>query len=244
MTTSYTGSPLTFFSSGRMCSHSRSAGALPHLWLWRAQSRQSKQVQPKHEHHHRHPPLLPTDTHSDVLSKTVQQLECLIDPSFKKKKETKSSADINVMSCDIPDGSPPPPPYWLLPLLCGTVFLSSCSACSTSLTRSDTDVYCRPVSRYLVWTKLSTKLLSKPICSTVCTTGESRAEEAARPPIISGRGQVGRNGGPTDHGKITRISGKLKTACFYFPALNTLRSRLHICWCEFITITNFLSRLP
>lgn len=32
--------PLTFFSSGQMCSHSRSTGALPHLWLWRTQTKQ------------------------------------------------------------------------------------------------------------------------------------------------------------------------------------------------------------
>lgn len=91
VTTSYTCSPLTFFSSGRMCSHSGSAGALPHLWLWRAQTRQSKRAQPKHGHHHKHPPLLPTDTRSDARSKAVQQLERLIDPSLgKKKKKVKA----------------------------------------------------------------------------------------------------------------------------------------------------------
>lgn len=147
-------------------------------------------------------------------------------------------------SWDVPEGSPPPPPYWLLPLLCGAVSLSSCSACSTSLTRSDTDVYCRPVSRYLVWTKLSTKLVSKPICSTVCTTGESKAEEAARPPIIPGRGEAGRNEDSTHQRENYSHKREIKHGLLLFAALNTLRPRRHICWCEFITITNFLSWLP
>lgn len=64
----------------------------------------------KPDNQNKHPPLLLTGTHSDVLSKIVQQLE---DRSLiKKKKTSKSPADINVMSCDIPEGSPPPPPYW------------------------------------------------------------------------------------------------------------------------------------
>lgn len=73
VTTSYRCWPLTF-SSGHMCSHSRSTGALPHLLLWRAQTRQSKQLQPKYEHHHKHSPLLVCDRNSDFLSKIVQQL--------------------------------------------------------------------------------------------------------------------------------------------------------------------------
>lgn len=72
-----------------------------------------------------------------------------------------------------------------LPWLCGLRCPSSCSACRTSLTRSDTEVYCWPVSRYLVWTRLSTRLGSKPICTTVCTMGESMAEDAAKPPTTA-----------------------------------------------------------
>lgn len=116
--------------------------------------------------------------------------------------------------------------YWLLPLLCGAVSLSSCSACSTSLTRSDTDVYCWPVSRYLVWTKLSTKLVSKPICSTVCTTGESKAEEAARPLIISGRVEEGRNEDLTDQRENYSHKWEIKHNLLLFAALNALRP----CW--------------
>ncbi|PWA31913.1 hypothetical protein CCH79_00006709 [Gambusia affinis] len=40
-------------------------------------------------------------------------------------------------------------------------------------------------NKYLVWTRLSTTPASNPICSTVCTTGESMADEAPRPPTIS-----------------------------------------------------------